>query len=162
MAIISATLFILLVVVAVRAWRSRVANQQASFDEPLEALEFFGELATSAKAFYVATTFAANPLERIGAYGLGARGFAQLLVFAEGILLVRNGERPLALDKSAIDSVSLGQVAIDKAVENGGLVQINWSQNGVELATHLRIVEQQSRQQVIKAISSIITKEEAK
>ena len=162
MAIISASLFILLVAVAVRAWRSRVANQQTSFDEPLEALEYFGQLVASAKAFYVATTFAANPLERIGAYGLGARGFAQVFVFSEGLLVVRNGERPLAIDKSAIESVSLSQVAIDKAVESGGLVQIDWLQNGVELSTHLRIVEPQSRQQVTNAISSIIMKEEAK
>lgn len=162
MAIVSAALFILLVAVAIRAWKSRVANQEASFEAPLEALEYFGASVAAAKCFYVATTFAENVLERIAAYGLGARGLAQVLVFSEGVLIVRNGEKPLAIDKAAINSVTLGQVAIDKAVESGGLVQINWTQSGVALATHLRIVDPSVRKQVLTAVSSVITKEVSK
>lgn len=162
MAFISAAIFVLLVSLAVRAWKTRITNQKSQFEEPLEALEYFGSTLVAAKGFYVATTFANNVLERIAAYGLGARGNAQVLVFSEGLLIVRNGERPLAIDRFAIQAVSLGQVAIDKAVENNGLIQVNWIQSGIGLATHIRIVEPSDRQNIYSAILSITTKEEAK
>lgn len=162
MAVISAGIFILLLLLAIRSWRHRVANQSASISEPLEALEFFGEPIASAKALYVATTYALNHLERIAAYGLGSRGKAQVFIFTEGILLVRNGERPLAIDKSSIQSISVGQTAIDKAVEKNGLIQIDWMQDSTALTTHLRLLDSADRGAVISSISSIIMKEETK
>jgi hypothetical protein len=162
MAIISAAIFLFLVAAAVKAWRSRIAQQSSSFAEPLEALEFFGELIASAKGFYVATTFALNHLERIAAYGLGARGVAQALVFTEGILIVRNGERPLAIDRANIKGVVLGQTTIDKSVEAAGLLQIDWQQNAVALTTHLRFSDPTMRDSIFKAISNITMKEESK
>lgn len=161
MALLSAAVFLLLLSLAIRAWRSRIANQQASFNEPLEALEYFGQVLVEAKAFYVATTYAANALERIAAYGLSARGNAQVLVFSEGVLIVRVGERSLALDKAQIVSVGYGQVAIDKAVESDGLLQITWMQDNSSLTTHLRVKESALRNQIVSAISGIITKEES-
>lgn len=162
MAVISAIIFISLFVLAVRAWRSRILSQQSSFSEPLEALEYFGRLLISAKAFYVATTYAENVLERIAAYGLGARGNAQVFVFTEGLLVVRDGERSLAIDKANILSVDFGQVAIDKVVETDGLVQITWLQEETKLITHLRVKEIELRNKIYSEISGIITKEESR
>jgi hypothetical protein len=162
MAVISAIIFISLFVLAVRAWRSRILSQQSSFSEPLEALEYFGQLLISAKAFYVATTYAENVLERIAAYGLGARGNAQVFVFTEGLLVVRDGERSLAIDKANILSVDFGQVAIDKVVETDGLVQITWLQEETKLITHLRVKEIELRNKIYSEISGIITKEESR
>jgi len=162
MAVISAIIFISLFVLAVRAWRSRILSQQSSFSEPLEALEYFGQLLISAKAFYVATTYAENVLERIAAYGLGARGNAQVFVFTEGLLVVRDGERSLAIDKANILSVDFGQVAIDKVVETDGLVQITWLQEETKLITHLRVKEIELRNKIYSEVSGIITKEESR
>ena len=162
MALISAFVFLLLLSMAVRAWRNRVSQQQATFDKPLEALEYFGEVLESSKAVYVATTFAMNHLERIAAYGLGVRGVAQVLVFTEGILIVRNGENPLAIDRASLTNVSLGQTTIDKSVEPGGLLQIDWQQGSVELTTHLRVPDSAARNEILKSIHKITTKEESK
>lgn len=155
-------MFGLLVGLAYAAWRRKQRMQESQFSEPLEALEFFGELLTSAKIQYVATTFAGNALERINAYGLGHRGFGQLLVFTEGALIVRNGERPIALDRTQLLSVSKTQTVIDKSVEPNGLLSINWLQDNVELASHLRLVDSNSTGSVIKSFESIITREVSK
>lgn len=162
MALFSAFLFFALLISVLRAWRSKTQTQSAAISEPNEALEFFGELLISVKGFYVATTFAVNHLDRIAAYGLGPRGVAQVMVFTEGLLIIRTGERPLAIDRSQISSVSLGQTAIDKAVESGGLIQVNWTQDSTNLTTHLRVTDLAVRSSLIEAISNITMKEGSK
>jgi hypothetical protein len=156
MAIISLSVFALLAVLAVRAWRKRAHDQAAQFSAPLEALDFFGEVLVQAKAFYVATTLGTNHLERINAYGLGARGFAQVLVFSEGLLIVRQGERPLAIELAQLTTVDFSQATIDKAVESDGLLSVSWYQDSVSLATQLRIVETSDRNAVSSALKQII------
>jgi hypothetical protein len=166
MAIITIVVFGALILVALNAWRKKIVQQEASFGAPLEALEFFGELLVQAKGFYVATTHADNHLERVAAYGLGARGFAQVMVFSEGVLIVRNGERPLAIDRKSLKAISSNQVAIDKAVERGGLISIDWLQGPTFLSTHLRIVDPLERGNVFRSINQIfntqLSKDEAK
>lgn len=157
MALISIAIFTLLAGLALRAWRKRAAEQSAHFSAPLEALEYFGELVFQARALYVATTLAHNHLERVNAYGLGSRGIAQVLIFTEGLLIVRNGERPLAIDRSDIDSVNFTQVAIDKAVEPQGLLSVSWTHDGQKLATQLRIVEATDRETAANQLSKIIS-----
>ena len=156
MAIISLSIFALLASLAVRAWRKRSYDQAAEFTAPLEALEFFGEVLAQAKALYVATTRGTNHLERINAYGLGARGFAQVLVFSEGLLIVRQGERPLAIERAQLTAVEFSQATIDKAVEPDGLLSVSWYQDSVSLATQLRIVETGDRKAVSSALKEII------
>jgi hypothetical protein len=85
-----------------------------------------------------------------------------VIVFTEGILIVRNGERPLAIDKSSIQKIGAGQVAIDKAVEKDGLIQVDWIQDSTSLTTHLRVIDSAERDAIISSISSIIMKEETK
>jgi hypothetical protein len=156
MAIISLSIFMLLAALALRAWRRRASDQAAEFSAPLEALEFFGEVLAHAKAFYVATTRELNHLERINAYGLGARGLAQVLIFSEGLLIVRTGERPLAIHRTQLTAVEFTQVAIDKAVETDGLISVSWKQDDVCLATQLRIVEASERTLIFDALMQII------
>jgi hypothetical protein len=145
---------------AARAWQKRKQEQTANFEGPLEALEYFGELIAKSTGFYVATTYAEDHLERISAYGLGARGICQILVFDEGVLIVRNGERPLAIAKNALGDISTNQVAIDKAVEAKGLMSITWKQNLISLTTHLRIVNRDNRSQIQNAINSLLAQSE--
>lgn len=162
MAIFSVLVFCIFAALALRSWRRRSVEQSTLMSAPLEALEFFGTLLVQVKGFYVATTFSSNHLERISAFCLGSRGVAQVLVFSEGVLIVRNGERPLAIGKTAINSISTGNVAIDKAVEEDGLVSIDWSQDSVELSTHLRLVNSADRTAIIQTIESIHSKTEPK
>ena len=158
MAVISLLFFAVFVLLAARAWQKRNEGQSAKFNSPLEALDYFGELKAKSSGFYVATTYSENHLERISAFGLGARGICQILVFSEGVLLIRNGERPLAIESSALVNVSSNQVAIDKAVEPNGLMTITWKQNSSLLATHLRIVDKGNRNRVQDSINSLLTR----
>lgn len=159
MAAISLVLFSTLVCLAALAWKRRSRHQESMFSPPLEALDYFGELISKSDCFYVATTFSQNHLERISAFGLGARGKAQLFLFSEGVLIVRTGERPLAIDGDAMLSVSQNQVAIDKVVEGNGLITFNWIHEGAELSTHLRVTNQQVKDSVLKAASVYGVKE---
>ena len=160
MAALSLLLFSCFSLLAARAWQKRKQEQTANFEAPLEALDYFGELIAKSSGFYVATTYADNHLERISAYGLGARGICQILVFGQGVLIVRNGERPLAIAKSALEEISANQIAIDKAVEAKGLMSIIWSKNSISFATHLRIIDQDKRSQIQDAINSLLTQSE--
>ena len=155
MALISVVVVLGLAGLAVRSWLRRKNQQSASFSQPLEALEFFGQQLGEASGFYVATTYAQNLLERIAAYGLGVRGKAKVLVFTEGILIVRTGEVPLAIDKSAILRVGTNQAVIDRAVEPGGLISIEWLHEQTQLATHLRIVDEKQRRAILNSLKSI-------
>jgi hypothetical protein len=155
MALISLAFFIFFGFAAARAWRKRSRAQAIAIDEPLEALDFFGEVLEQSPAFYVATTYAENHLERISAYGLGARGNGQVLLFDEGVLIVRTGERPLAIEKASLLGASSTQVAIDKAVEPKGILAVQWMLGEVELATHLRIIDPKLRQKIQDGISNL-------
>lgn len=162
MAILAIGLVIVIAGLAWQGWRSRVTRQEATFESPNEALEFFGQELANATGFYVATSTAADFLERINAYGLGPRGAAQIIVFSEGVLVLRRGERPLAIDKAQMSKVMTTQYVIDRAVEAEGIISIAWTQNNVDLATHLRVVNEESRVNVIKALNSICSREGVK
>ncbi len=162
MAVMALALVLILAGLAWQGWRSRRARQEANFEAPNEALEFFGQELANATGFYVATTMAADFLERINAYGLGPRGAAKIIAFTEGLLVIRQGERPLAIDKTQISSLSTTQYVIDKAVEAEGIISVSWSQGGSEFTTHLRVVNEASRLSLIEALKSICNREEVK
>ena len=162
MAVISFTIFATIFSLAWLGWSRRTKAQSLQISRPLEALEYFGEKLAETKAFYVATTAAANHLERISAHGLGHRGKAIFFVFSEGLLLVRQGERPLAIAKEQLLRVYRSQVAIDKAVEADGLISIDWLQSNQNLTTHLRIVDQGAARAISEQIQNILVKEVAK
>jgi hypothetical protein len=148
-------LFAFFILTAVRAWRSRAASQEADFTQPAMALANAGEQLAKGRAFYVATTYADNHLERIRAYGLGIRGLAHAMVFEGGVLLVRKGERPLAIERTSIDGIFTNQVTIDRVTESKGILTIDWSQDSVKFSTHLRVVDQNDRAKLLAALESI-------
>jgi hypothetical protein len=158
-AIILAILFFFFVLTAIRAWRARAAKQEAGFTQPAMALENAGSQVAKVKAFYVATTFADNHLERIRAYGLGIRGLAHAIVFDGGLQLIRKGERPLAIERSAIASLSTNQVTIDRVTEAKGILTIDWTQDSTNFSTHLRVVDQSDRAKLISALETISNRE---
>ena len=157
MALLTVLACFLFAAIAIRAWKSRAARQSSLFLSPPEKLVTKGEPMVIANAFYVATTFANNFLERIAAHGLGARGFGQIQVFGEGVLISRVGERDLAIVGDDLLSVSYSQVAIDKAVESDGLMVLSWRAGETKLATHLRIKDLSSRDRIFRTISDLVS-----
>lgn len=158
-ATILAILFFFFVLTAIRAWRARAAKQEADFTQPPMALGNAGKQLVKVRAFYVATTYAENHLERVRAYGLGIRGLAHAIVFEGGLQLIRKGERPLAIEKSAIESLSTNQVTIDRVTEAKGILTIDWSQDSKKFSTHLRVVDQGDRAALISALETISNRE---
>jgi hypothetical protein len=158
-AVIAAILFVFFVITAIRAWKARGKAQEADFSQPPMALESAGKQILKVRAYYVATTFAENHLERIRAYGLGIRGLAHAIVFEGGLQLIRKGERPLAISQTAIDSLSTNQVTIDRVTEAKGILTIDWSQDSTKFSTHLRVVDLDDRARLIAALETISNRE---
>jgi hypothetical protein len=158
-AIIAGLLFFFFVLTAIRAWKAKSKKQEADFSQPPMALETAGQQLLKVRAYFVATTFADNHLERIRAYGLGIRGLAHALVFEGGLQLIRKGERPLAINKTAIDGLSTNQVTIDRVTEAKGILTVDWSQDSTKFSTHLRVVDQEDRVKLISALESISNRE---
>ena len=154
-AIILGILFLAFVLAAVRAWKARANKQEADFSQPPMALANAGEQLLKVRAYYVATTFADNHLERIRAYGLGIRGLAHAMVFEGGLQLIRKGERPLAINKTAIDAISTTQVTIDRVTEAKGILTVDWNQDSTKFSTHLRVVDLDDRAKLISALETI-------
>jgi hypothetical protein len=154
-AIILGILFLFFIGTAIRSWKARAAKQEADFSQPPMALEAPGQQLMKVRAFYVATTFADNHLERIRAYGLGIRGLAHAMVFEGGLQLIRKGERPLAINKSAITGLSTTQVTIDRVTEAKGILTIDWTQDTTQFSTHLRVVDLDDRAKLISALETI-------
>lgn len=162
MAIYAGILLAFIGLLMITSWLRRRKKQELLFEPPLEALEFFGELLLQTNAFYVATTFANNSLERINAYGLGFRGKCQVLIFSEGVLILRDGEVPLAIDRADIFNVGSTQAVIDKAVESGGIISVDWNHDESQLSTHLRIVETLEREKFLNTVSKVTLREATK
>jgi hypothetical protein len=158
-AIVLAVLFFFFVLTAIRAWRARAEKQEADFTQPPMALGNVGRQLVKVRAFYVATTYADNHLERVRAYGLGIRGLAHAIVFEGGLQLIRKGERPLAIERPAIESLSTNQVTIDRVTEAKGMLTIDWSQDSKKFSTHLRVVDQGDRAALISALETISNRE---
>jgi hypothetical protein len=159
MAILVTELIAFLVVLAFRAWRSRAAADEAKFSAPAEWLEHPSGGRQWTNVQYVATTVLGEPLNRVTAYGMGPRGFGKLTVSADGVLIERNGERPIGIHAAQVTGVSHATVAIDRAVETDGLIQLDWQQDGFALSTYLRATKSDDRNQIFENLNQLVNKE---
>lgn len=165
MAVLAVSAFFGLAVALLRAWNKRREQQELSLSKPHEALEPFGDEIGRFPCQYVSTTFRTNSLERVIAHGLAARGWARVLVFENGLLVLRIGERSLAIPRQDLQEIRTVQITIDRAVETNGLCVINWAVSDLarktDLATHLRF-ESSEQQKHFAALVDEIRKEKTK
>lgn len=94
--------------------------------------------AKTRSGFYVATTFEAEPLKRVWAYGLGARGRSEIAIDANGVHIDRVGEPALLIELKNIRRIGTESASIDRGTEAGGLVQIFWQLGETNLISTLR------------------------
>ncbi|MEY4981452.1 MAG: hypothetical protein RL174_790 [Actinomycetota bacterium] len=149
--------FISLVALAIRVWLNRRGAQEQVLEQP--SGPFDSETLESASGFYVATTFAGEPLNRVSAFGLGHRGKADFALSAEGISIIRQGENSFAIRKADISAISLQQGTIDRVVESEGLISIVWQLGQSSVETSLRIVDKSSRTSFYAALDNLASKE---
>ena len=133
--------------IAVGFWltvRSRRKRQESQLTEPERPIATDSAAAAGEPVYYLATTYADRPLERIWAYRLGGRGNATLVI-ADAIELHRTGEPGLAIRFDQITGFGRASATIDRGVERDGLTTLNWMLGDQEISTVLRFVSQDSR-----------------
>lgn len=133
-------------------WQKKSKAQDAELATP-ESTEFSN---TGTNGFYVATTFADRPLDRVSAHGLGFAGKALVDVSDLGVSIYRIGERSFRIDSSALVDLTRTSGVIDKVVEKDGLLSLRWILGATELETHLRFPNSQSRDEIAMKVSSLI------
>jgi hypothetical protein len=133
-------------------WRKKSKAQDLVLATP-EYTEFSN---TGTNGFYVATTFAGRPLNRVSAHGLGFAGKAFLDVSDQGVRVHRIGERSFRIDSSALVDLARTSGVIDKVVEKDGLLSLRWVLGTTELETHFRFANSQSRDEIALKVSKLI------
>ena len=159
MAILVTALIAFLVILAFRAWRARANAHETAFSAPAEWLEHPSGGRQWTNIQYVATSVLGEPLNRVTAYGLGPRGFGKITISLDGLLIERNGERPLGIPTSQLAAVSRATATIDRGVETDGLIQIDWQQDGYGLSTFIRATKNDDRTQIFENLTQLVTKE---
>lgn len=155
------TIGILLVVIvvlglALAGWRRRLrrdAPAGGGYPEP----ETASAATASSDVFYVATTKAGEPLERLALSGLAYRGRGAVEVSADGVRLRVTGEQPVFVPAAALTGVGAATVTIDRAVERDGLLRLGWTTSGGAAAdSYFRVVDPAGRAQLTAAVDDII------
>jgi hypothetical protein len=122
------------------AWRARQRRQAAlpALDAPPATL---GTALAVNDGFYVATTHADAPTDRIAVRGLGFRARAAVVVHPQGVVLSIAGQPDAFIPTAAIVGVGRATWTIDRVVGTDGLVFIRWKLGGIEVDTNLRVAD---------------------
>ncbi|WP_423924146.1 hypothetical protein ACPEEZ_07590 [Frigoribacterium sp. 2-23] len=154
--LIGAAIFVglaLLLLLMRLAWGAR-GRRQADLPLPETAPGDLGPARVTSDGFYVATTRAGDPLDRIVVGGLGFRGRVIASVHPEGVRLEIAGESAKLIRASSLRDVGRATWAIDRVVEPGGLVLVAWTLGGVDVDTYLRITDDPAA--VVDAIRPLV------
>jgi hypothetical protein len=107
---------------------------------------------------YVATTTAGQPLDRLTVRPLGFRGRAAARVHDAGLVLAIDGEREVLVPADRITGSGLATYAIDRVVEEGGLVAVTWILDeaaGTPVDTYLRVIDPREKTALVDALQRI-------
>lgn len=145
-------LLIGLVVWAAVVWSKRSKSQGLDIVSP----EFIDYGNRGSNGYYVATTFADRPLDRVSAHGLGFAGKAMVEVSSAGVEVFRTGEQSFRIPKSALVDIARTSVVIDKAVEKDGILSLRWKLGQAELESHFRFPNSTERNQVARTVANLL------
>jgi hypothetical protein len=133
-------------------WSNRSKAQSINITSP-EEIDFSTR---GSSGFYVATTFADRPLDRVSAHGLGFGGKATVEVLNDGINISRTGEKSFRIAKSSLIDIARTSVVIDKAVEKDGLLSLRWRLGDALLESHFRFPSSSERDQVAVTVANLL------
>ncbi|BDI22781.1 hypothetical protein [Herbiconiux sp. L3-i23] len=136
-------------------WRAR-RRRQSHLDAAVPVPVALSTPILTAEVFYVATTVAERPLDRIAVAGLGVRGRADVAVHPEGVVIAIRGTEPVFLAADAIASAGLGTFAVDRVVEPDGLAVISWTLGDTGVDTYLRASTGTEKTALVGAVQSIV------
>jgi len=113
----------------VLGWRAR-RRRQADLPRLAAPPAELGEILRHDELFYVATTRADAPLDRIVVHGLAFRARAGLTVASTGLRLDIAGEDPAFIPLADLRGVGRATWTIDRAVGKAGLVFVRFALGG--------------------------------
>lgn len=119
-------------------WRARRRRQAALPALATPPAGLGSPLATD-DGFYVATTHADAPTDRIAVRGLGFRARSGIAVHREGVVLTIAGQPDAFIPTTAIDGVGRATWTIDRVVGRDGLVFVRWTLGDLLVDTNLRV-----------------------
>ncbi|PPF69191.1 hypothetical protein C5E16_05045 [Clavibacter michiganensis] len=150
-------LLLLLLALMALGWRAR-RRRQGALPEPPRPPAGLGAPALEVDVLYVATTTAGQPLDRLTVAPLGFRGRAAARVHDAGLVLAIDGEREVLLPADRITGSGLATYAIDRVVEEGGLVAVTWvldESARTEVDTYLRVIDPRDKPALVDALHRI-------
>ncbi len=118
-------------------WRAR-RRRQAGLPALASPPASLAPAAYTGDGFYVATTVAEAPTDRIAVRGLGFRSRAALAVHPEGVVLGIAGQPDAFIAATAITGVGRATWTIDRVVGRDGLVVLTWTLGDTAVDTYLK------------------------
>jgi hypothetical protein len=118
-------------------WRARRRRQAGlpALDAPPASL---GTPLLVDDVFYVATTVAEAPTDRIAVRGLGFRSRAVVAVHADGLVLSIAGQPDAFIPVTAISGIGRATWTIDRVVGRDGLVVVTWMLGATAVDTYFK------------------------
>lgn len=118
-------------------WRSRRRRQASlpALDSPPASL---GSPLLVDDVFYVATTHADAPTDRVAVRGLGFRARAVVTVVADGIVLSIAGVPDAFIPRAAVRGIGRATWTIDRVVGKDGLVFVRWTLGETPVDTYVK------------------------
>jgi hypothetical protein len=150
--LVGLALFAFLATFAFLAWKSRLRDQERLLDRPV----VIPGRTSGHSAFYIATTFANRPLDRVIAFGLAHRGRCTLSSSPKGIDVSRVGEVSFQIPRSGFLGVGASSAVIDRAVETNGLITLRWRLGREEVESHFRFVSSKVQQDALSDLKLVI------
>lgn len=157
MALVIALLLVLLGLMYL-GWRAR-QKRQAGLPAPEAVPTDAGDTAITLEAFYVATTVAGDPLNRVAVGGLGYRARASVSVRQRGVVLAIPGQAEIFIPAAAIRRVEPATWTIDRVVEEGGMVLIAWTLPGdtaVDVDSYFRVSDSEGSAALVLAVQRLL------
>jgi hypothetical protein len=133
-------------------WRARQRRQAAMPALERPPADLASALAVD-DGFYVATTRADAPTDRIAVRGLGFRARAGVAVHPQGVVLSIAGQPDAFIPTAAIIGVGRASWTIDRVVGTDGLVFIRWNLGDTEVDTNLRVAEPEALVTALQTIA---------
>ncbi|WP_378146522.1 hypothetical protein ACFJGV_02290 [Cnuibacter sp. UC19_7] len=158
-----ALLAIVLLAAMLWAWRAR-KRRQSAFAVTTSAPQSRGAVRESVSVLYVATTRAGDPLDRLTIPGLAFRARAVVTVYDTGVSIHPDGERETFIAKDALRSVGTSTWVIDRVVEPGGLVRLDWTISSTDgpadVESYLRATEDGVGPRLLDSLGTLAPQQE--
>jgi hypothetical protein len=154
--IIIVTVIVLALALMGLGWAGR-RRRQRDIAAPLAVPTPVSEAHVSVPVLYVATTRADAPLDRVAVHGLGFRAQGRIDVHAEGVVLTISGRDPWFVPRADVRASGRATWAIDRVVEEGGLVVLAWSLGGADVDSYFRVTDPRAIEATAELLDALST-----